>query len=193
MSWLRRLINTFRPGRLHRDIDRELSFHIAERADQFRAEGLSAEEAARRARIQFGNPIVQRERTRDVDISGWVDAMMRNVRYAVRTLVHTPGFTVTVVLTLALGIGANTAVFSAVDAVLLRPLPFPDGDRLVLIEQSLRDRATPGWHQSGSRTGTGRTPLSTGSPATTSTMWSTRAVSCRRDFDGRSSRLASST
>ena len=73
MSWLRRLINTFRPDRLHRDIDRELSFHIAERADQLQAQGLSAEEAARRARIQFGNPIVQRERTRDVDIAGWVD------------------------------------------------------------------------------------------------------------------------
>ena len=61
---------------------------------------------------------------------------MRNVRYAVRTLAHTPGFTVTVVLTLALGIGANTAVFSAIDAVLLRPLPFPDGDRLVLLTQT---------------------------------------------------------
>src|SRR4026209_566916 len=100
MSWLRRLINTFGPDRLHRDIDRELSFHIAERADQLQAPGLSAEDAVGRARIQFGNPIVQRERTRDVDISGWVDAMMRNVRYAFRTLVHTPGFTVTVVLTL---------------------------------------------------------------------------------------------
>ena len=94
MSWLRRLINTFRPGRLHRDIDRELSFHIAERADQLQAQGLSAEEAARRARIQFGNPIVQRERTRDVDIAGWVDAR-RCAMFAtrsVRSLAH-PGFT----------------------------------------------------------------------------------------------------
>jgi putative ABC transport system permease protein len=144
MSWLRRLINTFGPDRLHRDIDRELSFHIAERADQLQAQGLSAEDAVRRARIQFGNPIVQRERTRDVDISGWVDAMMRNVRYAFRTLVHTPGFTVTVVLTLALGIGANTAVFSAIDAILLRPLPFPDGDRLVLLEQIVEGSSNTG-------------------------------------------------
>jgi predicted permease len=65
-----------------------------------------------------------------------VDATARNVRYAVRALGHTPGFTLTVVLTLALGIGANTAVFSAIDAVLLRPLPYPDGDRLVLINQT---------------------------------------------------------
>ena len=144
MSWLRRLINTFRPGRLHRDIDRELSFHIAERADQLQAQGLSAEEAARRARIQFGNPIVQRERTRDVDIAGWVDAAVRNVRYAVRTLARAPGFTTTVVLTLALGIGANTAVFSAIDAILLRPLPFPDSDRLVrILQKNSRSTETP--------------------------------------------------
>jgi hypothetical protein len=80
-------MNTFRTGRLHRDIDRELSFHIAERADQFRAEGLSAEEAARAAR---GSNLATRsssaKRTCDVDVSGWIDALMRNVRYAVRTL-----------------------------------------------------------------------------------------------------------
>jgi putative ABC transport system permease protein len=144
MSWLRRLINTFRPDRLHRDIDRELSFHIAERADQLLARGLSAEEAARRARIQFGNPIVQRERTRDVDIAGSVDAAMRNVRYAVRTLARAPGFTTTVVLTLAVGIGANTAVFSAIDAILLRPLPFPNSDRLVrILQKNSRSTESP--------------------------------------------------
>jgi putative ABC transport system permease protein len=144
MSWLRRLVNTFRPGRLHHDIDRELAFHIAERADQWRAEGLGAEEAARRARIQFGNPLVQRERTRDVDIAGWVDDVMRNVRYAVRALARAPGFTTTVVLTLALGIGANTAVFSAIDAILLRPLPFPHSDRLVrILQKNSRSTETP--------------------------------------------------
>jgi predicted permease len=144
MSWIRRLANTLRPAQVDRDIERELSFHVAERADQLRAEGLSAEEATRRARLQFGNPIVQRERTREVDISGWIDTAMRNVRYACRTLTHTPGFTVTVVLTLALGIGANTAVFSAIDAILLRPLPFPDGDRLVrILQKNSRTAETP--------------------------------------------------
>jgi putative ABC transport system permease protein len=135
MSLLRRLWNTFRPARLQRDINRELVFHIAERADELRAEGLSDQEAMRRARIQFGNVTLQAERMRDVDIAGSVDAFLRNLRYACRTLLRTPGFTVTVVLTLALGIGANTAVFSAVNAVLLQPLPFPDGDRLMRLSQ----------------------------------------------------------
>ena len=135
MAWLHRLLNTFRPGRVQRDIDREISFHLTERADQLRSEGIGAEEAQRRARLQFGNPVVQRERTWDVDITHAVDVTMRNARYAIRTLTRTPGFTLTIVLTLALGIGANTAVFSAIDTVLLRPLPFPDGDRLVEVTQ----------------------------------------------------------
>ncbi len=128
MSWLQRLWNTFRPERVHGDIDREISFHIAERTDQLRSEGMSEEEAARRARLQFGNVTVQSERTRDVDIAPWAEAHVRNVRYAVRTLSRTPGFTVTAVLTLALGIGANSAV-------LLRPLPFPNADRLMRLIQ----------------------------------------------------------
>jgi predicted permease len=135
MAWLHRLINAIRPGRVERDIEREITFHLAERADDLEHEGAGAAEARRQARLRFGNPIVQRERTRDVDVAGWLDATGRNVCYAVRALRHTPGFTLTVVLTLALGIGANTAVFSAIDAVLLRPLPFPGGDRLVLITQ----------------------------------------------------------
>ncbi len=129
MSWLQRLSNTLRPR--HRDIDRELSFHIAERADQLRADGLSDSEATRRARMQFGNPVVQGELTRDVDIAARVDAFFRNVRYAVRSLIRTPGFTATVVLTLALGIGATTTIFSVVNGVLIQPLSYPQPDRLV--------------------------------------------------------------
>ena len=86
MSWLRRLFNTFHPSSLQRDIERELSFHLAERADELRSEGMSDDEAMRRARIQFGNPIVQGERIRDVDIANWADALLRNVRYAARAV-----------------------------------------------------------------------------------------------------------
>jgi putative ABC transport system permease protein len=64
MSWLGRLLNTFRPSKVQSDIERELAFHLAERADQLRSEGLSEAEARRRARLQFGNPVVQAERTR---------------------------------------------------------------------------------------------------------------------------------
>jgi putative ABC transport system permease protein len=131
MTWLRRLWNAIRPGMLERDIDRELAFHLAERADELRAKGVSPDEAVRHARRQLGNVAVQRERTRDVNVSAWMEGLLRNLRLAVRTLIRTPVFSVSVILTLALGTGANGAVFSAIDAVLLRPLPFHDADRLV--------------------------------------------------------------
>ncbi|HKE85238.1 MAG TPA: ABC transporter permease, partial [Vicinamibacterales bacterium] len=135
MTWFQRIWNALRPGNVERDIDREIAFHLAERADDLRAQGLSNDDAMRCARRQLGNVLVQRERTRDVDVAGWMDTFVRNVRHAVRSLTRTPGFTIPVVLTLALGIGANGAVFSAIDGVLLRPLPFPDGDRLVRLSE----------------------------------------------------------
>ena len=135
MAWLRRLLNTFRPSKLQREIEREIAFHLAERADQLRSEGLSDAAARRRARLQFGNPAVQAERTREMDIANWADALLRNLRYSVRVVVRKPGFAATVVITLAVCIGANTAVFSAIDSVLLKPLPFPEGERLVLVRQ----------------------------------------------------------
>ncbi|MGH8245347.1 MAG: ABC transporter permease, partial [Gammaproteobacteria bacterium] len=85
---------------------------------------------------QFGNFTGQLERTRDMDINAWLQSMVRSLRYGARALARTPGFTMTVILTLALGIGANSAVFSAIYAVLLRPLPFPNGDQLVKLAQS---------------------------------------------------------
>jgi putative ABC transport system permease protein len=135
MNWLKRLANAIWPDRVDREIRREVAFHIAERTDQLRAAGLPDEEAARQARIVFGNPVVQAERVRDVDVAATADALIRDTRYALRVLARTPGFTLAVVLTLSLAIGANTAVFSALDTVLFKPLPFPDGDRLVRVAQ----------------------------------------------------------
>ncbi len=135
MVWLRRLYNALWPGTLHRDIDRETAFHLAERADDLQAAGLTPNDAQRQARRRFGNVTLQTERTRDVNVSWWLDASIRSLRYAIRSLARTPAFTVAVVLTLALGIGANSLVFSALDAVLLRPLPYPDADRLVQLSQ----------------------------------------------------------
>jgi putative ABC transport system permease protein len=135
VSWLRRVRNAVSPGRMEREIEREVSFHIAERADELRAAGMSEREAWRRAQARFGNPLLHAERAREVHVVRWLDALVRDTRYAVRTLMRRPGFTATVVLTLALGIGANTAIFSALDAVILRPLPFPEPDRLVQVSE----------------------------------------------------------
>src|SRR5262245_23260258 len=128
MAWYRRWLNVLRPGRLQRDLERELAFHLRERADELDDE--------REARLAFGNFTLQIERTREMNISGRLEALIRNLRYAIRTLAKTPGFTATVILTLALGIGANSAVFSAIYAVLLRPLPFPAAGELVMMSQT---------------------------------------------------------
>lgn len=136
MAWYNRLLNVFRRNRIQRDIERELSFHLKERIDELQADGMGEDEAVHAARRRLGNLTVQAERTHDIDIAVWLETILRNCRYAVRTLAKTPVFTTTVVLTLALGIGANSAVFSIIDAVLLRPLSFPDGDQLVELRQT---------------------------------------------------------
>jgi putative ABC transport system permease protein len=135
MAWHHRIGNSFQRRRLRRDIDREMSFHLAERAEEFEDGGMSREEAARLARRLFGNFSLQKERTHDMNVSAILETILRNLRLAIRALAKAPGFTTAVVLTLALGIGANSAVFSAIDAVLLRPLPFPQGDQLMHLEQ----------------------------------------------------------
>src|SRR5215471_17302282 len=112
MKMFRRVWNALRPGRLDRDLERELRFHLAERADELQDMGLGRPEAERRARDQFGNWTHQLERTRDMDIQEWAASVLRNLRYALRSLAGAPAFSATVVLTLALGIGANSAVFS---------------------------------------------------------------------------------
>ena len=134
-KWLDRLRNAVRPGRMDRDLERELRFHVAERIDELRETGMDDEAAVREARRQFGNYTAQVERTRDMDIAEGLDAALRNVRLSLRGLAKSPAFSITVVLTLALGIGANSAVFSAINAVLLRPLPFPHSERIVGIAQ----------------------------------------------------------
>src|SRR5215472_17767832 len=134
-KWLGRLRNAIRPGCLDRDLERELRFHVTERIEELQDAGMNAEAAARLARRQFGNCTAQIERTRDMDIARGLDATLRSVRLSLRALEKSPAFSITVVLTLALGIGANSAVFSAINSVLLRPLPFPNSDRIVSIAQ----------------------------------------------------------
>jgi predicted permease len=138
MAWHRRLRNLFRSGRIEREIERELAFHLAERADELRDAGWNDREARLEARLRLGNYHAQVERTRDIDMNIAIEAAARNFRHSLRALGKTPGFTAAVIATLALGIGANSAVFSAVDSVLLRPLPFPHSEQLVTIAQVVK-------------------------------------------------------
>ena len=143
MGWYRQIRNIFRPNRLQRDLEKELAFHVTERAEELQHAGMSEAEAERTAHAQFGNLTAQIERTRDMDIPEYLEALLRNLRLAMRSLAKAPAFSITVILTLALGIGANSAVFSAIDAVLLRPLPFPNGDALLVITQAQRKSPEP--------------------------------------------------
>ena len=143
MSLLRRIRNVFRPRPLAQEIDEELRFHLDMRARQFAAEGLPPDEARARAREAFGNPLLLRERTRDADVWVGLDTFLQDLRQSFRMLRRSPALTAAAVVTLALGIGANTGVFSLVDAVLLRPLPYPDAERLLVLYQQ-HERADVG-------------------------------------------------
>jgi putative ABC transport system permease protein len=143
MAWYHQIWNVLRPGRVQRDVEKELAFHVAERAEELQAGGMSESEALQSARQQFGNYTSHVESTRDMDIQSWFDGLLRNMRYAGRSLAKTPAFSITVIATLAIAIGANSAVFSAIDAVLLRPLAFPNADRLVSLAQSRPKNPAP--------------------------------------------------
>src|SRR6185437_11215883 len=130
-----RLGNLLRRERIDADIEEELRSHLELAAEDAERHGLSPGEARRSARLRFGNATALRERTAGADTIQALDEMGRELRRASRQLRRSPAFALTAVITLALGIGANSAVFSAIDAVLLRPLPFPAADRLMSLEQ----------------------------------------------------------
>src|SRR5262245_21346589 len=110
MGWYRKLLNFVRQDRLQSQIDRRLSFHMNERADEFIASGMNEDEALRAARRQFGTHWKYQERTRDMDAHVWLEMFAKDLRYAMRGLRKNPAFTVAAVITLAVGIGATTAV-----------------------------------------------------------------------------------
>lgn len=114
-------------------LDRELAFHLERQIEANMAAGMTAQEARRRAVLAFGGREQIKEEVRDVHRFAWLDNFRRDVNYAFRSLRKNPGATLIAILILALGIGANTAIFSVVNSILLRPLPFPDSGRLMLV------------------------------------------------------------
>ena len=137
MKWLdqiqRRLAVLLRRERFDRDLEEEMQAHLEMQAEENVENGMPPEEARNAARRQFGNPTLLKEKTTDIWGWRWFEELARDVRYSLRALRNNPGWSFVIILTLALGIGSNTAVFSLLEAVLLRPLPYHEPERLVMV------------------------------------------------------------
>lgn len=126
----------------NQQLDSELRHHLESLVQEKVAKGSNAEEARRQALLEFGGPEQVKEELRDIHRLPFLETGLANLRFALRLIRKSPGFSFVVILTLALGIGANSAVFSAIDAILLRPLPFPHSEQLVVLRQF--DRTSKG-------------------------------------------------
>ena len=133
MTWLTRL---FRRSKLERDLDRELQFHITAHAEDLMRSGMSREKAVRQAVCELGGIDQVKESARDARGTRWVEDFLKDTRFALRSLGKTPAFTLAAILTLALGIGANTAVWSIIDAVMVRVLPVDRPEELQAVRRA---------------------------------------------------------
>jgi len=137
---LLRLVNACCPWRAEPDLDRELASHVRLLEDDFQRRGLSKEEAKLAAKRAFGGMAQAKDLHRDARSFVWLNDARRDLRYAIRTLCRAPGFAAVAILALALGIGANTAIFSAIDAILIRPLDRHAPAQLKRFSDDLADR-----------------------------------------------------
>jgi predicted permease len=134
MGWFRKLRSTLNPRRLDTALDDELRFHIDQRTDDFIAEGMTPDDARRQAALLFGNRTALRESTRESNLLVWLATTLQDLHYALRGMRRRPGFASAAVLSLALGIGANTALFSLLDALLLKTAPVEKPGELVRLQ-----------------------------------------------------------
>ena len=128
-----RLRSLARRGRVERELDKELQFHLEQQKEENLALGMPPAEARRAALRRLGGMAQIQEECRDMRRTNYIENLWHDLHYAMRMLAKSPGFTVVIVLTLALSIGANSAIFSVIDGVMLRPLPYPEADRIVRV------------------------------------------------------------
>jgi hypothetical protein len=132
-----------RSSRLDADLDAELRAHVELLTDEHIGAGMPPEAARRAALLEIGGIEQVKERVRDVRIGIWIDSVWRDVRYGARMLLQNPHLTLVAILSLAIGIGLNTAVFSLLHAVFVQPLPYADPDRIVSVAQTYSADSRP--------------------------------------------------
>src|SRR5262245_13581751 len=140
----RRLFSLLRRGRLEREMEEEMRFHLEMQIERNLEAGMAPGEARFAAQRQFGNQTWLKEASREMWSLRFIETLIQDLRYGARTLMKNPGFTLLAVLTLALGIGATTTIFSAIQNILMEPFPYKDAQRVVAIQIHDTSDSRPG-------------------------------------------------